>query len=130
MVHPRRNSEAAQRAAARRLREDEAPRLITEVPLLESLNIDVEEHLASGTVASTHVRRVVVERAPALFDMPCNDRSCKEGGHDLTRQILADLRRGKTRFEGSHPCEGNIGSSRCQMILKYVAHATYRPSAD
>jgi hypothetical protein len=130
MVHPRRSSEAAQRAAARRQREDEAPRLLAEIPLLESLNIDVEEHLASGTVASTHVRRVVVDRAPALFDMPCNDRSCKEGGHDLTRPILLELRRGSTRFEGSHACEGQIGSSRCQMILHYVGHATYRQPAS
>lgn len=129
MVHPRRNSEAAQRAAARRQAEDDAPRLLAEIPQLESLNIDVEEHLPSGTVASNHVRRVVVDRAPALFVMPCNDRSCKEGGHDLTRAFLAELRRGKTTFEGSHACEGQVGSSNCSLTLKYVAHATYKPAA-
>ncbi len=114
------------RSQARRQREDEAPRLNVEIPLLESLDLNVEEHLASGTVASNHVRRVVVDRAPALFDLPCNDRSCKEGGHDVTRQILMELRKGSPTFQGSHACEGQVGSSRCAMIMRYVAKATYK----
>ena len=43
MPNPRRNLEAAQRAAARRQREDEAPRLRDKAPGLESLKLDVDE---------------------------------------------------------------------------------------
>jgi hypothetical protein len=126
MMNPRRNSEAAQRAAARRLREDEAPRLMTEVPTLDSLRLEVEERREHGTVSSSHIRRVVIDNAPALFVVGCNDRACKEGGHDVTSEVMRALRAKKTEFDGSHPCEGNVGSARCASVMHYKAFATYK----
>ena len=123
----RRFSEAAQRAAERRKREDEAPRLREKVPFLESLNLDVEERSAGASVPeASHVRRIVVEHAPALFAIPCTDHACRDGGHDLTHQILHSLSNRETEFEGEDACNGQIGSSACRRVLRYVAHAKYR----
>lgn len=123
----RRNSEAAQRFAERRQREDEAPRLHAEVPQLESLRLEIEEHRAGGTVAdSAHIRRVVVDHAPALFLLPCGDSSCKDGGHDLTRAIMQALHAGAQKFDGEDSCRGQIGSATCSRVMRYVGIATYR----
>ena len=82
-------SEAAARAAERRRREDEAPRLTNLVPKLESLKLEIEEHHAGVRLAeSVHVKRVSIPHAPALFDLPCLDSFCKDGGHDMTDAIL------------------------------------------
>lgn len=78
--------------------------------------------LAGGT----HIRRIVVERAPALFELPCGDRSCKDGGHDLTHAILTELQHGTTRFEGENHCSGYLGGAPCGSVLRYVGVATYR----
>src|SRR5262245_36083864 len=94
MANLRRNTEAAQRAAARKQREDDAPRLLTEVPNLESLRLEIDVRRETGTLSGgTHIRRVVVENAPALFFVPCADRDCNDGGHDLTREIMTALRK-------------------------------------
>lgn len=54
-----RNLEAAQRAAERRRRENEAPRLQELVPELETLRFEIEEHRAGIVLPeSTHIRRV------------------------------------------------------------------------
>src|SRR5262245_54567395 len=68
----RRNTEAMQRAAERRKREDEAARLHDEVPRLASLKLEIEERGGGGTGAgSNHIRHIVVDTAPALFLLPC-----------------------------------------------------------
>lgn len=127
-VMNRRNKDAANRFAERRRREDEAPRLAAEVPKLESLRLDVEER-RPGVVSAevSHIRRVVVAHAPALFEVPCSDPSCQDGGHDLTRPIMRALRSGETKFEGEDVCLGSVGNASCERILRYVATATYRP---
>ena len=77
---------------------------------LRPLRLEIEERHAGNVVPeSTHIRRVQVEHAPALFAMPCHDRECKEGGHDVTEAILKALRGGQTRFEGDHACQGRVG---------------------
>src|SRR5689334_11753022 len=82
-------TDAAMRAAERRRREDEAPRLLARVPKLESLKLEIEERRPEATSADVqHVKRVVVESAPALFEIACCDRACKDGGHDITRAVL------------------------------------------
>ena len=125
----RRHSEAAQRFAERRKREDEAPRLKTVVPNLESLKLDIEEHRAGGAVGDAgHIRRVVVEHAPALFVLPCGDTSCKEGGHDVTQAILRSLENGEEKFEGEDSCSGQVGTATCGRVLRYNATATYAKS--
>lgn len=126
-MRPRRFSEAAQRFADRREREDNAPRLRAQIPQLESLRLEIEERRAGSSVADTrHIRRIVVESAPALFDLVCGDPSCRDGGHDVTRAVLQALSRGSTQFEGEDTCHGTIGNNApCSRVLRFVAHATY-----
>jgi hypothetical protein len=122
----RRYSEAAERFAARRRREDEAPRLRSQVPNLASLRLEVEERRSTAiAVESRHVRHIV-DAAPALFLLPCGDPVCKEGGHDLTTQIMRGLVAGAGRFEVEDVCAGDVGTARCGRILKVTAIATYR----
>jgi len=122
----RRQSEGAQRFAERRKREDESPRLIAEVPRLQSLALEVEERSEGSPVAEpTHVRRVVVQHAPALFVLPCGDSRCRDGGHDVTHAVMRALRAGETRFEGEDACAGSVGTGQCSRVLHFVGIATY-----
>jgi len=123
----RRNNEASERHAQRRRREDEAPRLIATVPNLMSLKLQLQESKGDVTVAETgHIRHVVVAHAPLLFDMPCRDPACKDGGHDLTSAIVRELKAGQTRFEGEHACTGYVNDGPCERVLRYIATATYK----
>lgn len=121
----RRFSEAALRTAVRRQRENEAKRLHDVVPELESLTIAVEERRAEETQTEVaHLRRIVVDHAPAVFNLPCCDRHC-DGEHDLTRRILRGLRDGKDRIEGHDRCEGHNKEGDCPLELRFIANATY-----
>ena len=122
-----RRGEAAERVAERRRREDQAPRLIERVPRLESLRLEIQE-LRDGVcvLESKHVRRIPVDHAPALFELPCLDGFCEDGMHDLTQAILRELEAGATEFGGEDACSGHTGSSACHRVLKYVGVATYR----
>jgi hypothetical protein len=123
----RQDREVTRRTAERRQREDEAPRLAETIPELLGLRLEVLEHSSSiSHPEHTHVRHVVVASAPALFVMPCHDTQCKDGGHDLTQEILAALRRRNARFEGEDVCRGTVGSAGCSRVLGYVAVATYQ----
>jgi hypothetical protein len=125
----RRGNEAAQRSAERRRREDEAPRLIQLIPNLAELKLELRETRSLGEVTETsHTRRIVVERAPALFELPCLDSSCRDGGHDVTHAILKGLRGGETRFDGTDVCRGvlgTVGTAECGRVLSYVVEASY-----
>ena len=126
MYNHRKQSEASQRFAERRKREDEAPRLSTEVPRLKNLQLEIQERTGVSSVAEPkHMRRIVVEHAPALFVIPCGDPRCKDGGHDITHDVLRALRSGETTFEGQDTCVGSQGSGQCARVLHYVAIATY-----
>jgi hypothetical protein len=120
-----RKNEAQQRAAERRRRENEAPRLQGTVPRLATLRLEIEER--RGTEAVSHVKRVVVENAPALFVLSCLQKGCHDGGHDVTREVLSALARGEDRFGGRSTCQGQIGPTGCGSQLAYVGVATYRP---
>ena len=123
----RRNNEAAERSAERRRREDEAPRLIATVPNLESLKLQLQEIKGDVSVAETgHIRHVVVAHAPLLFEMPCRDPACKDGGHDVTSAIARSLKAGEKQFEGEHACTGYVGDTPCQRVLRYTATAAYK----
>lgn len=127
MQNRSRNSEAAQRFAERRAREDAAPRLREAVPTLATLRLEIDEK--RGTTAAgdpKHVRLVVVDSAPAMFNVPCGDHACKEGGHDLTDAILRSLQAGATRFELEDTCHGNVGKAFCGTVMHVVVTATYR----
>jgi hypothetical protein len=123
-----RNREAAQRATERRQHEDGAQRLQQAVPRLLTLKLEVEDGIESTFGGVTHVRHVIVPSAPALFELPCGDRTCKDGGHDLTRELLRELQASKVEFHGKSECNGYLGTDgaqRCTRILRYVARATY-----
>jgi hypothetical protein len=127
MMRARTNSPQALRFAERRKREDEAPRLREQVPNLKSLELHIEDR--SGAAGSEHIRRVVVDRAPALFLVPCGDPRCVEGGYDLTSMVMRALRLQETSFHGEDSCGGSLGPSACQHQLKFTGVATYGPTA-
>lgn len=124
MIHPRRNSPAAQRFAERRRREDEAPRLHDQVPSLVSLKLEIEDR--SGLTKTKHNRRVIVDRAPALFLIPCADPRCADGEHDLTQSVMRALRARETSFHGEDGCMGSIRPSNCARVLTFDAVAEYQ----
>lgn len=122
----RRDPEAAKRAQQRRAREDSAPRLQQKVPRLAALKLFIKEWpFGEEAHEVSYTKLVVVDRAPALFVIPCADRACKEGGHDLTRRIIRALRDGKTEFTGKHECAGDIAGSECPLVLTFEAEASY-----
>lgn len=127
-MYRRRQSEAQLRATERRKRQDDAPRLKTEIPGLSELRLEIEEYLGGSTVsAARHTRHIVVAGAPALFEFPCSESGCNDGGHDLTSEIMRALRSGSTEFQGEDTCYGHLGSSAspCRRVLRYSAIAKF-----
>jgi len=121
MLSRSRRRELAQHVADRRRREDEAPRLLAEVPALTRLSFAVAERAESGfTIGSGHTRRIVVEHAAARFEVPCSAGGCDGGVHDLTSGVMHELHRGSARFESDIRCD------RCGCVLHHVAVAEYR----
>lgn len=118
--------EGAARFAERRKREDDAPRLKSVAPTLKTLRLEVDERRGTSTVAdSKHVRHIVVDHAPALFVLPCGDSVCRDGGHELTEQMLQHLRRREPEFTVEDTCYGSVGSATCGRVIRVVAKATY-----
>jgi hypothetical protein len=123
----KRHGEAAARFAERRRREDAAQRLAEVVPNLDTLRLEIAERRAGAPVADvSHIRRIVVAHAPALFVVPCGDPACKDGGHDLTDIIMHGLRSHSETFEGEDSCTGQIGTADCHRVMHCVAIATYK----
>lgn len=114
---------AAIAATARRQREDDAPRLAVVVPGVTSLAIRVDER--SVISAPKYVKRFVIDRAPAVFLLPCSDANCSDGGHDISSDVVTALRSKKARFAGSHVCTGWIGSKRCERTVWFEGEAEY-----
>ena len=125
----RRQSTTAQQSEERRLREDEAPRLLLKVPDLLRLTLAIEDRSDSSVSQPKHVRHVVVARAPALFLIGCSDPNCKDGGHDVTDTIMRGLIRHQTAFQGEDKCYGALGPSPCTRVLHYDAVADYGEGA-
>jgi hypothetical protein len=123
-MRSRKNSPQAQRFAERRRREDDAPRLRERVPSLVSLQLDIEDR-SSVADGSGHIRRVVIDHAPALFVLPCSDPRCADGEHDLTSMVMNALLSQETSFHGEDPCMGSVGPSACSRILHFDAVAAY-----
>ena len=124
----RKPTEASLLQTARRTREDSAQRLLERVSRLLTLRLQIEERKAgSEVVEAMHVRPVVVASAPAMFEIPCGDPSCKQGGHDFTQAILRELSMGQTAFESDDSCNGSLGSANapCQRTMRVVALATF-----
>jgi hypothetical protein len=122
-----RNSEAAQRFAERRRREDAAPRIREVVPNLATLRLEIDERRGTTSAGDPkHVRLVVVDSAPALFNLPCGDHACRDGGHDMTDAVLRALQSGATKFELEDTCHGNVGKAFCGAVMHIVVAATYQ----
>jgi hypothetical protein len=120
----RRNNLVADRFAERRRRENDAPKLCDQVPTLTSLRLDIEERSIVGVIK--HIRRVVIDRAPSLFLVPCGDPRCADGEHDLTSTVMRALFARKTAFHGSKGCTGSLGPSACQRVVHFDGTAEYR----
>jgi hypothetical protein len=120
----RRNSPAEQRFTERRRREDEAPKLSAEVPTLSTLLIEVEER--SGVGHTKYLKRVLVDRAPAMFLVPCGDPRCTDGEHDMTSAVMRALHSRQTTFHADHRCNGSVGSSECPREIQLNGKAEYR----
>jgi len=99
--------------------------LKTLVPKLASLQIAVCEEHAGGS--SKHLKHVVVDRAPALFIIPCGDSNCLDGGHDLTNEIMSSLRSHTASAAGDSGCGGMTGSAPCARRIHYDLTAVYTP---
>jgi hypothetical protein len=129
MYNRRRSAEIAQRVQERRDREDSARRLADEFPALEALSLQIKQFRPEGGAAdSDHIRRVVVENAPALFHLPCSERTCQDGGYEITPDVMRALRAGQSRFEGESVCNGRVGNNPCNRRLRYVGTAVFSAS--
>ena len=116
-----------ERRVQRVQREDAAGKLLVQAPDLASLSISIRETRPEGCVSDTqYTRRVVLEHAPALFEVPCAYPECEDGGYDVTREILLSLAARQTHFEGEQSCRGRCGSLECTRVLRYAGTATYR----
>jgi hypothetical protein len=107
-------------------REDNAPRLIDEVPGLQSLVLSLRDLRESHSIAgSERKQHVIVSRAAVLFEIACPEPKCEEGGHDLTLEVLQHLRNGDVEFSGNSDCRGMVGQAGCRRTLQYTAQAVY-----
>jgi len=93
------------------------------VPALVSLKLEIEDRC--GVTMTSHVRRIMVDHAPALFLVPCSDPRCLDGEHDLTQSVMRAVRSGEKSFQGSDECRGSIGPSPCTRVVHFDAVAEY-----
>lgn len=122
-----RRSGASERYAARRQQEDEAPRLKDVAPSLLTCRIELSEARAGQAIAEvSHVRHLVVDRAPALVLVACADPSCRDGGHDISHVLLRGFRDEELEIRGESACHGTFGTASCARVLRFVARPTYR----
>src|SRR6476469_7730313 len=129
----RREKEVArlERKAKRDEREAAAGKLIDRCPDLVTLDIAIHE---SGPKTAPnelrYIRRVVVEHAPALFDLVCSSGRCEGGGYQLTAEILAALDTHAPKLAGQQACSGRTAEGEeCGSLVRYEATATYRKAA-
>ena len=107
-------------------REDEARRLSAEVPTLVQLRLELSESSNGHKVLdSSRIVHIVVPRAAALFEVPCSDARCKDGGYDLTPDIMHNMRQRRRSFVGQNTCNGYLGDSPCPRVLSFVGHAEF-----
>lgn len=126
----RRISPAVIAAKKRREREEAAKRLHQVVPELESLTLAISDTADNeGALPVSYIRHVVVTMAPAMFDLPCGDKKCEEGGYDVTQKMMRRLRDGDTRWSGKSKCRGSKKGEPCARELEFDAEASYAEEA-
>jgi hypothetical protein len=127
MMYHRKNLERKERRNDRMAREDAAGKLTVKAPDLVDLHMSIAETQRGGSVGDRrYIRRVVLAQASALFEVPCSDPQCENGGYDLTHEILSALASRRTLFEGQQSCSGRCRVNDCGRVFHYVATATYR----
>jgi len=119
-------SEAALRFAERRQREDAAPRLLESVPSLAALRLEMKSGGGALSAEARHARIVVVERAPALFALKCDDPTCRGGGYDVTGPVMQGLLAASTGFDVEAACHGTVGDVPCGRSVRVHVTATFR----
>ena len=111
-------------------REDEAPRLSQKAPALLQLRLELSESFQGRKVLdSNRVVHIVVASAAARFEVPCSDVRCKDGGHDLTHDVLQNLQQRKQSFVGQDTCNGYVGDRPCDRVLQFVTHARFNTTS-
>jgi hypothetical protein len=124
-----RRSQGESARAERWKLEDAAPRLKAEVPDLASLRLSLSESKrGTSTREAVRISHIVVDRAAALFLVACSDTRCRDGGHDITHEIMSGLRRHTEVITGSSICHGSVGTAEaggCGRQLWFQATATY-----
>ena len=122
--------EREERRVQRVQRESAAGKLLTRFPDVTSVDIAVHEARPEGCVSDSHyIRRIVLEHAPALFEVPCSYPSCEDGGYDITRDVIDALANRDPKVEGERPCRGRCGALDCTRVLRFVVKVTYRARA-
>lgn len=129
MMRRGRNSEAAVRFQERRDRERTAQRLSARVPRLATLRLDVEDLHGVIAVGPKYARIISVATSPAVFVLACADPTCRDGGHDVTSDVLRHLIEGKTQFAIEQQCQGNTGTANCERTLHVDVTATYNDAS-
>jgi hypothetical protein len=120
-----REQEQREALAEQHRREDAAPRLRAVVPNLSSLRLRFEDVRAEGRpLAPSYTRPIVVDSAPASFEVRCIDPRC-DGRHDITTAILNGLKRSSEQIVGESGCPGMVGDAPCDRILSYVCEASF-----
>jgi hypothetical protein len=94
--------------------------LAAEFPLLRTARIEIVD---SGS--TKYARHVVVARSPALFIVPCGDPACKDGGHDITHEVMDAFRRRLETATGESSCGGTTGSAQCRRSIQFTLTAGY-----
>lgn len=124
----RRNPEALIRSRARKSNDDVARRLLDVAPDLASLALEIAEvpDAAAEARDAVHYRKhIIIERAPARFELPCHDHKCN-GAHNITQSVLHALQRRERVAEGRDPCGGETKIGACPYEMQFVIVATYR----
>ena len=119
--------EAQERFEERRRREDEARRLHEAIPTLKTLKIDVAELVQGSSIpVARYTKHIVVQRAPALFFLPCGDSDCEDGGYEITREVMLKLTGLTESFDGTLECRGRRkNGAPCTRRLQFGAQASY-----
>jgi|SRR5690606_7883571 len=107
-------------------REDDAPRLAQEVPGLLHLRLELSEiYNGRNVLDCDRIQHVIVARAAARFEVPCSDARCEDGGHDLTHEVMRNLRQSRASFTGQDQCSGYVGERPCARVLRFSARAEF-----
>lgn len=130
-MNRRRNAERDERTLQRHEREDAAGELLRKVPDLLTLSLAVHESRPRRIASAPPTTSAASwSSTPALLEIPCSNAYCKDGGYDVTREVLDALMSHKTHFEGDSTSGSSGTSGDCARILRYVGTATYKPRTE